>query len=203
MLIDKFEFEQIGWNGSLQSILGLLSELIHYRLDPEFKPPDKYIDLKSELESSDILSKWQKGRQDTDDVPMFKLFQTKYKTFNKADFSALDMEIQEKGLLLAKGQVLFRGVCSENQNDDWSNPVSTTLSPYIAIYHALKNGYTKPIKIYVIEAPVDSNVKAIIGPFGDNVEFGQEYEVLVNFKCHPKVVEDITKANVTFQLLRW
>ncbi|EMI4157396.1 hypothetical protein V6432_004371 [Vibrio parahaemolyticus] len=113
------------------------------------------------------------------------------------------MEIQEKGLLLAKGQVLFRGVCSENQNDEWSNPVSTTLSPYIAIYHALKNGYTKPIKVYVIEAPVASNVRAIIGPFGDNVEFGQEYEVLVNFKCRPKVVEDITKGNVTFQLLRW
>ena len=200
MLIDKFEFEQIGWNGSLQSIWDLLSELIHYRLDPKFKPPDKYIDLKSDFESSDILSKWQKSRQD---APVFKLFQTKYETFNDAAFTDLDMEIQEKGLLLAKGQVLFRGVCSENHNDDWSNPVSTTLSPYIAIYHALKNGYTKPIKIYVIEAPVASNVKAIIGPFGDNVEFGQEYEILVNFKCPPKVVEDITKGNVTFQLLRW
>ncbi|TKF21267.1 hypothetical protein, partial [Vibrio kanaloae] len=174
MLIDKFEFEQIGWNGSLQSIWDLLSDLIHYQIDPEFKPPKKYIDLKSDLESSEILSKWQKSRQD---APVFKLFQTKYETFNNAAFTDLDMEIQEKGLLLAKGQVLFRGVCSENQNDEWSNPVSTTLSPYIAIYHALKNGYTKPIKVYVIEAPVASNVRAIIGPFGDNVEFGQEYEV--------------------------
>ena len=116
MLIDKFEFEQIGWNGSLQSIWDLLSELIHYRLDPKFKPPDKYIDLKSDFESSDILSKWQKSRQD---APVFKLFQTKYETFNDAAFTDLDMEIQEKGLLLAKGQVLFRGVCSENHNYDY------------------------------------------------------------------------------------
>ncbi|EHD0103699.1 hypothetical protein J7X08_000551 [Vibrio vulnificus] len=203
MVIDKFNFEQIGWNGSLESILGLFSDLICYRLDLKPKPPAKYIELKSELESSDILSEWQRSSPDTSELPVFQLFQKKYQTFDNDAFTALDMEIQGKGLLLAKGQILFRGVCFENQNDDWSNPISTTLSPYIAIDHAVKNGHTKPIKIYVIEVPFDSGLKAIIGPFGESVDFGQEYEVLVNFQCRPKVSEEREIGNVTLQLLRW
>ncbi len=203
MIIDKFSFEQIGWNGNLQSVLNLFLDLISYQLDPKSKPFYEYIKLKSDLKNSDILNGWQRSSIDICELPKFQLFQKKYKTFDNDAFTALDMEIQNKGSVLPKGQILFRGVCSDNKNDDWNNPISTTLSPYIAIYHAFKNGYIKPIKIYVIEIPVDFNVKAIIAPFGDNVEFGQEYEVLVKFERCPKVIEEITKNNITFQLLRW
>ncbi|MDB2387317.1 hypothetical protein N9W21_08265 [Shewanella sp.] len=202
MIIDKFDIILLGWNGNLESCLGLFSGLIDYHIAPnDHKKPDECIKFEESLESSNVLNKWQESKANNGETPIFHLFQREYRDFNVDDFKKLDMEIQEKGILLAKGQVLFRGVCSENENDDWTKPVSTTLSPYIAIYHALKNGYTKPIKIYVIEVPVDSKVKAIIGPFGDNVEFGQEYEVLVNFKHRPKVNEEITKGSVTFQLL--
>lgn len=202
-LIDKFDIDLLGWNGSLESCLGLFLGLYSYHIDPSsHKKPDECIKFEESLKSSNVLNKWQESKASNGETPIFNLFQRKYRDFNVYDYNNLDMEIQEKGLLLAKGQILFRGVCSENENDDWTKPVSTTLSPYIAIYHALKNGYAKPIKIYVIEVPVDSNVKAIIGPFGENVEFGQEYEVLVNFKRRPKVHKEITRGNVTFQLLR-
>ena len=202
MNIDKFDIDLLGWNGSLQSCLGLFSELIGYQIAPSnYKKPDKLIKFEESLETSNVLKKWQESKANNGETPMFHLFQREYRCFKIDDFNKLDTEIQEKGLLLAEGQVLFRGVCAENENDDWTKPVSTTLSPYIAIYHALKNGYTKPIKIYVIEVAADSRVKAIIGSFGDNVEFGQEYEVLVNFKGRPKVNEEITKGNFTFQLL--
>jgi len=84
----------------------------------------------------------------------------------------------------------------------WPILLDHYISPYIAIYHALKNGNTKPIKIYVIEVSVDSSVKAIIGPFGDNVDFAQEYEVLVSFKRRPIVIEERATGYFTFQLLR-
>lgn len=203
VLIDKFDVELLGWDGSLESCLGMFSGLYGYHIDPStHKKPNECIKYEEFLKSSNVLNQWQESMASNGDTPIFKLFQRNYRGFNVDDFINLDMEIQEKGLSLAKGQILFRGVCSENENDDWTKPVSTTLSPYIAIYHALKNGYTKPIKICVIEVPVDTNVKAIIGPFGDNVEFGQEYEVLVNFKHRPKVHEEITRGNVTFQSLR-
>lgn len=203
IFIDKFDIDLLGWNGSLESCLDLFSGLIGYHIAPNtHKKPDECIKFEESLKSSKVLNKWQESKGSHGETPMFHLFQRAYRNFNANDFNKLDMEIQEKGLLLAKGQVLFRGVCSENENDDWTKPVSTTLSPYIAIYHALKNGNTKPIKIYVIEVSVDSSVKAIIGPFGDNVDFGQEYEVLVSFKRRPIVIEERTTGYFTFQLLR-
>ncbi|MCC4800268.1 hypothetical protein BCT30_05105 [Enterovibrio norvegicus] len=201
MRINKFDIDLLGWTGNLESCLGLFLGLYCYHIAPNtHKKPEECIKFEESLKISNVLNKWQESMARNGETPIFHLFQRKYRDFNVDDFNKLNMEIQKQGLLLAKGQILFRGVCSEN--DDWTKPVSTTLSPYIAIYHALKNGYMNPIKIYVIEVPDDSNVKAIIGPFGNNVEFGQEYEVLVNFKRRPKVHEEITRGNVTFQLLR-
>ncbi|CAK3577518.1 hypothetical protein [Vibrio tapetis] len=202
MVLDKFDIKQIGWNGSFQSVLDLFSELINYQLAPnQHKKPEQCLEFEALLESSSTLSKWQESKANNVKNPVFKLFQKKYRTFNRNDFKALGTEIQENGLFLSKGQILFRGVCSENSNDNWYLPVSTTLSPYIAIYHALKNGYIKPIKIYAIEIKTDSTVKAVVAPFGGNAEFGHEYEVLVDLKSRPKISEEIKKGFITFQLL--
>ncbi|MFA0511603.1 MULTISPECIES: hypothetical protein [unclassified Vibrio] len=202
MALGKFDIEQTGWNGSFQSVSELFSELINYQLAPnKHRKPEQCIEFEALLESSDTLSKWQESKANNVKNPVFKSFQKKYRTFNNNDFKALGMEIQENGLFLSKGQILFRGVCSENSNDNWELPVSTTLSPYIATYHALKNGYTKPIKIYAIEIKTDSTIKAVVAPFGGNVELGHEYEVLVDFKSRPKVSEEIKKGVIIFQLL--
>lgn len=202
MVLDRFDVTQIGWNGSFQSVLKLFSELINYQLAPNnHRKPEQCIEFETILESSDTLSKWQESKANNFKNPIFKSYQKKYRTFNNNDFKSLGVEIQKNGLFLSKGQVLFRGVCSENRNDNWELPVSTTLSPYIATYHALKNGYTKPIKIIAIEIKADSTIKAVVAPFGGNVEFGHEYEVLVNFKSRPKVIEEIKKGVITFQLL--
>ncbi|MDO6524723.1 hypothetical protein Q4519_03400 [Motilimonas sp. 1_MG-2023] len=202
MVLDKFDVEEIGWNGSFHSVLELFSELINYQIAPnKHRKPERFIEFEALLESSDTLSKWQESKANNVKNPVFMSFQKKYKNFNDNDLRALGMEMQENGLFLSKGQILFRGVCSENSNDNWELPVSTTLSPYIATYHALKNGYTKPIKIYVIEIKTDSTIKAVIAPFGENVEFGHEYEVLVDFKSRPKVSEEIKRGVIIFKFL--
>lgn len=203
MAINKFDFSCVAWNGDLDSICGLFSDLIENQINPATSKPKLQIQLDNFLETSDVLKKWQYTKSHHREAPVFKSYQENYKNFDNEDFSSLDKEVQEKGLLLPKGQVLFRGVCGDNQNDDWLRAVSTTLSPYIAVYHALKNEYLKPIKIYVIEVPKSSDTKAIIGPFGKDITFGHEYEVLTLFKCAPKVSKSIPLGTITLQLLRW
>lgn len=80
-------------------------------------------------------------------------------------------------------------------------PVFNT--PYIAVYHALKNGYGKHSKVYVIETPLKHDFKAIYGPFGKDHKFGHEFELLVYFNRRPTTIETKVAGGLEIHLLRW
>ncbi|EKO3924997.1 hypothetical protein GCS56_002273 [Vibrio metschnikovii] len=204
MSIGRFDFSCIGWDGRLDSVLEIFAENVCYEIAPNnYRKPRTQIELESTLESSLVLDNWQDIRQRNIYTPVFNSYQREYKKFDFHRYSELKKEIREKGVLLPKGQLLFRGVCSDNQNDAWTHPVSTTLSPYIAVYHALKNGYGKHSKVYVIETPLKHDFKAIYGPFGKDHKFGHEFELLVYFNRRPTTIETKVAGGLEIHLLRW
>ena len=55
MAINKFDFSCVGWNGDLDSICGLFSDLIDNQINPATSKAKLQIQLDDFLETSDIL----------------------------------------------------------------------------------------------------------------------------------------------------
>lgn len=79
---------------------------------------------------------------------------------------------------------------SDRITSTWERPFSTSLSPYIACYHARKhitNSRSDPkvtLAAYVISNHIDAC--CLVGRLGeDKGELGQEYEVLISVRTEP------------------
>lgn len=71
-------------------------------------------------------------------TPVYKRYQYDYRNFKGNDLELLCKEVEAFCVGLPFEQVLFRGALSKNIESDWGQPISTTLSPPMAVYHAHK-----------------------------------------------------------------
>ncbi len=206
MQLDLFKFDGGVLKDEKDSVFTLFDDLTKYELDKKSKKSDRHNSIDEAILKSEILRSWQDARSGLTDYPIYSRYLSKYREFDGDDYDNLNSEIKEKGVLLPAKQLLFRGAISGTQGFDWTRPLSTTIHPRMAAYHALKHwehGSDCHLTLAAIIVPLDKKLNAIVGPFGEDLEFGQEYEVLTNFESSPVYVETKTEKNITYQILSW
>lgn len=206
MQLDRFSFKSDLLQGDSESIFDLFVELTSYELNCEAKKSNRHNSIDLAIYESLVLGQWQQARSDAGSYPIYSRYLKSYREFNN-DYLGLGNEIQDKGLFLPPGQILFRGSLSGEHGFDWKRPLSTTLHPRIAAYHAYKHwkqvSSRPPITLAAIVLPSDKRLRAIMGPFGEGVEFGHEYEVLINFNQPPIIIETRELCDISYQILSW
>ena len=194
MDLPKFELPEKYSPDNIEIISNMLEEMMQYELNKSLKGTLRRKAIDKEIKSSEVLNGWKKSKVGYNKTPVYKRYQYDYRNFKGNDLELLCKEIEAFGVDLPFEQVLFRGALSKNIEFDWGRPISTTLSPLIAAYHAYKFIEVDPkseVTIMAVILPKERVVRGLIGPFGDKLEFGHEYEVLVNFICEPNVVSKI------------
>ncbi len=207
MQLDRFSFKSDLLQGDIESIFDLFDELTRYELNCEAQKSGRHSHIDMAIYESLVLRKWQQARSDAGSYPIYSRYLKDYREFDNNDYLDLSNEIEDKGLFLSSEQILFRGSVTGERGFDWKRPLSTTLHPRIAAYHAHKHwrefSSIPPITIAAIVLPSDKRLRAIIGPFGEGVEFGHEYEVLINFDQPPKNIESRKNHNISYEILSW
>jgi len=203
VILPLFQIESNFNIDNVDLLFSLFSELATYELDKSLKMSGQHQAIDIMIESSPILHEWQNAKILLEHTPIYQRYQRDYKNFTEDDYSNLKNEVQNCGHVLSPEQLVFRGMLTNAIDANWNRPLSTTVHPRIAAYHAFKhreNIYPKPdITIAALSFPMDKNVKALVGPFGEGSDFGHEYEVLVSLihppkEAHRKQVNGITYA---------
>jgi hypothetical protein len=189
MQLDRFSFAKEILDGNTESIFELFKELAEYEVIETSKMTARHEAIDDAINISPILREWQEARSIYGDSPCYSRYQKEYLEFEYPDYSSLNNEIDEIGLLLPPEQILFRGAITGENGFDWNRPLSTTLHPRIAAYHAFKHWkqtLSRPhVTLSALVLPSQKEIHAIIGPFGEELDFGHEYEVLINFNQAP------------------
>lgn len=106
-------------------------------------------------------------------------YRDNYRNYSTDDFDNLNKEIMGRGVELQKDTVLFHG--RGNELGETVRPISSSIHPSIAIWHARKHRNFElagqPVFIYALNAAKESMLKVCVD-FSD-IKFGHEYEVLL------------------------
>ncbi|WP_025565824.1 hypothetical protein [Psychromonas sp. SP041] len=106
-------------------------------------------------------------------------YRDNYRNYSTDDFDNLNKEIMGRGIELQKDTVLFHG--RGNELGETVRPISSSIHPSIAIWHARKHRNFElagqPVFIYALNATKESMLKVCVD-FSD-IKFGHEYEVLL------------------------
>jgi len=106
-------------------------------------------------------------------------YRDNYRNYSTDDFDNLNKEIMSRGIELQKDIVLFHG--RGNELSETVRPISSSIHPSIAIWHARKHRNFElagqPVFIYTLNVAKESMLKVCVD-FG-HIKFGHEYEVLL------------------------
>ena len=132
------------------------------------------------LTNSGSISSWLDNMPNMDQTPSFASYLTNNNEYTDRDYSSLNDEIMNSGVIIPSGQLLIRGG-SDIAEGFTEKPVSFTVDMAVAIWHARHirshqiNG--EPMFFHVAIASENFKKKACIN-FGEG-KLGHEREVLL------------------------
>lgn len=154
----------------------------------------KYGDLTSLnakcLTNSESISSWLDSMPNMEQTPFFASYLTNNNKFTDSDYSFLNDEIMNSGIILPSGQLLIRGG-SDIAEGFTLKPVSFTVDMAVAIWHARNirkhqlNG--EPMFFHVAIVSENFKKKACIN-FGEG-KLGHEREVLLQRDSKFELIE--------------
>ena len=130
--------------------------------------------IEDTLRQSKIYKEWQKAMPKLKDVPGIHTYRVKPK--HQVEISQVSAEVLANGGYLQKGQLLFRGGdFKKHEITNEYGPTSTSMSPAVARWHAVKvTG-----EIALLRIADDNAVKAFAFRTSGNQRLKHEYEVLL------------------------
>ncbi|WP_254945254.1 hypothetical protein [Cyanobium sp. AMD-g] len=125
------------------------------------------------LKSSVVYKEWQRLMPCLRDVPLIRAYR---RQGTEIDLSGVNQEVLCNGGFLRAGQILFSGGAFASEEVEITNgPMSTTMHPSVARWHAKKvNG-----QIAILKIAASHSVLGFVYRVTGNQMFKHEYEILL------------------------